>query len=137
MRLLLALAALLQTATAAPGPDPANFPQVLDRGRAHTGTDLDVYLPKVRNIREIDADTIIPGPGFIEDGPAMKASLAEFERALQYIVAEATRLKNAGATADAAIKQANWGPYAAWIASDRNGPVAVRRVYDAIDGTLK
>ena len=66
--------------------------QVLDRGRAHTGTDLEVYLPKekilfaseaysnhifpnmraavpaewiqtVKNIRQIDANTIIPGHG--------------------------------------------------------------------------
>ena len=140
--------------------------QVLDRGRAHTGTDLEVYLPKekilfaseayshhifpnmraavpaewiqtIKNIRAIDANTIIPGHGFIEDGPAMKASLAEFERALQHIVAEATRLHKIGATVEAATKQANWGPYAAWTASDRNGPVALQRVYDAIDGKLK
>ena len=137
--------------------------QVLDSGRAHTGTDLEVYLPKekilfaseaysnhifpnmraavpaewiqtLKNIRSIDANTIIPGHGVIEDGPAMKASLAEFDKALQYIVAEATRLHKAGAAIDAAASQANWGPYAAWTASDRNGPVAVQRVYDAIDG---
>ena len=38
---------------------------------------------------------------------------------------------------EAAAKQANWGPYAAWTATDRNGPVAVQRVYDAIDGKLR
>jgi cyclase len=140
--------------------------QVLDRGRAHTGTDLVVYLPRekilftseafshrifpnmraavpaewiqtVKNIRAIDANTVIPGHGFIEDGPAMKASLAEFEQALQHIVAEATRLHKTGTTVEAAAKQGNWGPYAAWTASDRNAPVAVQRVYDAIDGKLK
>ena len=140
--------------------------QVLDRGRAHTGTDLVVYLPKekilfaseaysnrifpnmraavplewvqtVKSIREIDASTIIPGHGAIEDGPAMKASLAEFEKALQYIVGEATRLHGRGVTMEAAAGQANWGPYADWTASDRNGPVALQRVYDAIDGKLK
>jgi len=140
--------------------------QVLDRGRAHTGTDLVVYLPKekilfaseayshhifpnmraavpaewvqtVRNIRAIDANTIIPGHGYVEDGPAMKASLAEFEKALQHIVAEATRLHASGASVEAATKQANWGPYAAWTATDRNAPVAIQRVYDAIDGKLK
>ena len=62
-----------------------------------------------------------PGHGVIEDGPAMKASLAEFEKALQHIVAEATRLHKAGVAIDAATSQANWGPYAAWTASDRNG----------------
>ena len=140
--------------------------QVLDRGRAHTGTDLEVYLPKekilftseafshhifpnmraavpaewiqtVKNLRQLDASTVIPGHGFIEDGPAMKKSLAEFDQALEHIVAEATRLKTAGATVEAATKQANWGPYAAWTATDRNAQVAVQRVYDAIDGKLK
>jgi glyoxylase-like metal-dependent hydrolase (beta-lactamase superfamily II) len=140
--------------------------QVLDRGRAHTGTDLEVYLPKekilftseafshhifpnmraavpaewiqtVRNLRQLDASTVIPGHGFIEDGPAMKKSLDEFNQALEHILAEATRLKTAGATVEAATKQANWGPYTAWTATDRNAQVAIQRVYDAIDGKLK
>jgi glyoxylase-like metal-dependent hydrolase (beta-lactamase superfamily II) len=140
--------------------------QVLDRGRAHTGTDLEVYLPQerilftseafshhifpnmraavpaewiatVKSLRSIDANTVIPGHGFIEDGPAMKKSLAEFDEALQLIVSEATRLHNAGVSVEAATTQANWGPYAAWTATDRNAQVAVQRVYDAIDGKLK
>ena len=94
---------------------------VLNSGRAHTGTDLEVYLPKekilfaseaysnhifpnmraavpaewiqtVKALRTIDANTVIPGHGAIEDGAAMKASLAAFEQALQLIVAEASRL---------------------------------------------
>lgn len=140
--------------------------QVLDNGRAHTGTDLEVYLPKekilfvsevfshhifpnmraavpsewiqtVRNVLKIDASTVIPGHGFVEDGPAMKASLVEFNKSLEFIVAEATRLHNAGATVEAATKQANWGPYAAWTATDRNASVAIQRVYDELDGKLK
>jgi len=140
--------------------------QVLNSGRAHTGTDLEVYLPKekilftseafsnhifpnmraavpaewiqtVKALRAIDANTVIPGHGAIDDGPAMKASLAAFEQALELIVAEATRLHKAGATVEDATKQANWGPYAAWTATDRNAQVAVQRVYDAIDGKLK
>ena len=140
--------------------------QVLDNGRAHTGTDLEVYLPAekilfvsevfshhifpnmraavpsewiqtVKNIRQIDASTVIPGHGFIEDGPAMKASLAEFEKSLVAIVAEATRLRKTGASVEAATKQANWGPYGSWTATDRNAPVAIQRVYDELDGKLK
>ena len=140
--------------------------QVLDSGRAHTGTDLEVYLPKekivfaseaysnhifpnmraavpaewiqtIKNIRTIDASIVIPGHGTLDEGPATIASLAEFEKALQHVVAEATRLHKAGLTVEAAAKQANWGPYAAWTASDRNAPVAIQRVYDAIDGKLK
>jgi glyoxylase-like metal-dependent hydrolase (beta-lactamase superfamily II) len=113
--------------------------QVLDRGRAHTGTDLEVYLPKekilftseafshrifpnmraavpsewiqtVRRLRELDASMIVPGHGFIDDGPQMTASLAEFENALRHIVAEATRLHRTATSVEAAAKQADWGP---------------------------
>ena len=140
--------------------------QVLDNGRAHTGTDLEVYLPvekilfvsevysnhifpnmraavptewiqTVKNVRQLDANMVIPGHGFIEAGPAMKASLAEFEQSLEYIVAEATRLHKSGASVESAAKQANWGPYAGWTAADRNATVAIQRVYDELDGKLK
>jgi len=140
--------------------------QVLDRGRAHTGTDLEVYLPKekilftseafshhifpnmraavptewiqtVKNLRQLDASTVIPGHGFVEDGTVMTASLAEFEKSLEHITAEATRLHNAGVSVEAATKQANWGPYASWTAADRNASVAIQRVYDALEGKLK
>jgi glyoxylase-like metal-dependent hydrolase (beta-lactamase superfamily II) len=139
---------------------------VLDNGRAHTGTDLEVYLPKekilfvsevfshhifpnmraavpsewiqtVKNAMRVDANTIIPGHGYIEDGAAMKASLAEFEKSLEYIVAEATRLHKAGVSVEAATKQANWGPYSTWTATDRNAAVAIQRVYDEAEGKLK
>jgi cyclase len=140
--------------------------QVLDNGRAHTGTDLEVYLPKekilfvseafshhifpnmraavpsewiqtVKNIMRIDSTIVIPGHGYLEDGPTMKASLAEFEKSLESIVAEATRLHKAGISVEAATKQANWGAYGAWTAADRNAGVAIQRVYDELDGKLK
>jgi len=140
--------------------------QVLDNGRAHTGTDLEVYLPKerilfvsevfshqifpnmraavpsewiqtVKNVRAIDAATVIPGHGFVEDGPASLSSLAAFQQSLDVIVAEATRLHASGQPVDEAVKHANWGPYASWTAADRNAAVAVQRVYDELDGKLK
>jgi glyoxylase-like metal-dependent hydrolase (beta-lactamase superfamily II) len=140
--------------------------QVLDNGRAHTGTDLEVYLPNekilfvsevfshrifpnmraavpsewiqtVKNIMKIDSNIVIPGHGYLEDGPTMKASLVDFEKSLEYIVAEATRLRKAALSVEAATKQANWGPYGAWTAADRNAAVAIQRVYDEADGKLK
>ena len=140
--------------------------QILDNGRAHTGTDLEVYLPKekilfvsevfsnhifpnmraavpsewiqtVKNARTLEASTVIPGHGYIEDGHTMVTAFAEFQKSLEYIVAEATRLHKAGLSVDAATKQANWGPYANWAAADRNASVAIQRVYDELDGKLK
>jgi hypothetical protein len=56
---------------------------------------------------------------------------------MEYIVGEITRLHNAGVSADAAMKQANWGPYSSWPVFDRNGQTAVQRIYDELDGQLK
>lgn len=135
-------------------------------GRAHTGTDLQVYLPKekiffvseafsnrifpnmraavpsewlrtVKEIRTVNAEIVIPGHGAIDEPRKLTAELAAFERSLEHVIAEVTRVRQTGATVEAAQKLVNWGPYAAWTAVDRNGPVAVQRIYDEAAGTLK
>jgi glyoxylase-like metal-dependent hydrolase (beta-lactamase superfamily II) len=140
--------------------------RVVSNGRAHTGNDLEVYLPKekiffvsevfsnhifpnmrasvpsewlqtVRTIRQVDASHVIPGHGNIEDAAVLRKELASFEKSLEYIIAEVTRIHATGADVASAQKQVNWGPYAGWTAADRNGPVAVQRVYDELDGKLK
>jgi cyclase len=140
--------------------------QVLYNGRAHTGGDLEVYLPSERiaflsevfsnhifpsmrtanpiewvttlkRVSALDATIFLPGHGFVEDPPVLKQELAEFQKAVEYVVAEASRLHKMGVPVADAIKQANWGPYAAWTSADRNAPIAVQRVYDDLDGKLK
>ena len=135
--------------------------QVVFNGRAHTGTDLEVYLPKekvffvsevfsnhifpnaraavpsewlqtVKKIRQVDANYIVPGHGFVEDAAVLQDELAHFETCLEYIISEGTRLHARGVSVGDAQKQVNWGPYAGWPAVDRNGPVAVQRVYDEL-----
>jgi hypothetical protein len=44
---------------------------------------------------------------------------------------------NTGASIDAGLKQANWGPYASWPVLDRNAPMAFQRIYEELDGKLK
>jgi hypothetical protein len=95
------------------------------------------WIQTVKNVMRVDANTIIPGHGYIEDGARMKTSLADFEKSLEFIVAEATRLHKAGMSVEAATKQANWGPYSTWTATDRNAAVAIQRVYDEAEGKLK
>lgn len=140
--------------------------RILFKGRSHTGGDLEVYLPRekvafmsesysnhifpsmrtalpiewvttVKNISAIDADFVIPGHGFIEDPALMKKELAAFAKAVDYVVTEVTRLHKAGLTVEAAAKQANWGEYETWTGKDRNAPIALQRVYDALDGKLQ
>jgi len=140
--------------------------QILYNGKAHTGGDLEVYLPKekiafmsevwsnhifpsmrtawptewmstLKAVAKIDANILVPGHGFIEDPKVMRDEFAQFSKALEYVVGEATRLHKTGVTVEEALKQANWGPYEQWTSKDRNAAIAMQRVYDELDGKLK
>ena len=139
---------------------------VLNLGRAHTGGDIVVQLPRenmmfmsevflnrvfpamrsaypsewvatVDKALAMNVGRYIPGHGFIEEPKASREELIVFKGALQYVIAEVTRLHNMGLTADEAIKQANWGEYKDWFLEDQQAPVAVRKVYEELDGKLK
>jgi glyoxylase-like metal-dependent hydrolase (beta-lactamase superfamily II) len=140
--------------------------RVLFLGRAHTGGDLMVHLPKERILfmseaylnrvfpamrsaypaewvgtidraLAMDVDRYVPGHGFIEEAKASREELVAFRDALKAVIAEATRLHKAGVPAVAAVTQANWGPYADWFLREQQAPIAVRRVYDDLEGKLK
>jgi len=140
--------------------------QVLNEGRAHTGGDLVVYLPKekiaflsevfsnhifpsmrtanplewvttLKKVSALDATLVLPGHGFVEDPPVLREELGAFAQAVDYVVAEGKRLQGLGIPVEVAVKQANWGPYETWTGKDRNAPVALQRVYDDLDGKLK
>jgi cyclase len=140
--------------------------QILFLGRAHTGGDLSVYLPRQKILfmsetflnrvfpamrsaypsdwlkaldkaEAIKADLYIPGHGFTESGPVSKDELRTYHKALAAVIAEATRLHKAGVPVDQAVKQAKWGEYGSWTLASSQGPIAIRRVYDELDGKLK
>jgi glyoxylase-like metal-dependent hydrolase (beta-lactamase superfamily II) len=140
--------------------------QILNNGRSHTGGDLEVYLPRekvlftsesfssrifpsmanaypsewiqtVKKLQQIDATFVVPGHGFLDPVPNMTRELAEFEKALEYVVGEVTRVHRTGASVEEGLKQVNWGPYATWSIAERNGPNAFRRIYDELDGKLR
>jgi glyoxylase-like metal-dependent hydrolase (beta-lactamase superfamily II) len=135
-------------------------------GRAHTGGDLTVYLPKqrilfmseaylnrvfpamrsaypsdwVRMIDKalaMDVDRFVPGHGFIEEPKASREELVEYQKAMKYVIAEVNRLHKSGFSADEAAKHAAWGPYKEWMLADQQGPIAVRKIYEEIEGRLK
>jgi glyoxylase-like metal-dependent hydrolase (beta-lactamase superfamily II) len=135
-------------------------------GRAHTGGDLAVWLPqqKILFLSEIflnrvfpamrsaypsewtktldramamNANIYIAGHGFTETGPVSKEEIAAYRKALDAVIKEAKRLHDAGVPVDEAIKQTNWGEYANWTLASSQGPIAVRKVYDELDGKLK
>ena len=136
--------------------------QILFLGRAHTGGDLSVYLPRRKILflsetflngvfpamrsaypsewlksldraEKIDATIIIPGHG---SSAVTKEELHKYHAALQYVIDEATRLYKAGVPADDAIKQANWGEYKSWTLASSQGPIAIRKVYEELSGKL-
>jgi len=140
--------------------------QALYLGRAHTGGDLVVYLPKqkilfmsevflnrvfpamrsayptewigvIDKALKFDVDRFVPGHGFIEEPKASREELIEYRNALRAVIAEVHRLHTMGLSAEDAAKQANWGPYKEWFLVEQQGPIAVRRIYQEIEGKLK
>ncbi|MEO6444184.1 MAG: MBL fold metallo-hydrolase [Gemmatimonadaceae bacterium] len=134
-------------------------------GRAHTGGDLSVYLPRekilfmseaylnrvfpamrsaypsewVRTLNAalaMEVSRYVPGHGFIEAAAASREELVVYRDALEHVIAEASRLHALGLSPEAAIAQANWGPYKDWFLADQQAAIAVRRVYDELEGRL-
>lgn len=135
-------------------------------GRAHTGGDLMVHLPAQRLLfmseaylnrvfpamrsaypsewvrvidkaLAMDVERYVPGHGFIEEPGVSRDELVEFQRALKSVIAEVTRLHRQGLAVEAAEKQADWGPYADWFLREQQAPIAVRKVYEELEGRLK
>lgn len=140
--------------------------EVLFLGRAHTGGDLMVYVPdeKILFMSEaflnrvfpamrsaypsewvkvidralaLEVERFVPGHGFIEEPKASREELVEYQRALKYVIGEAQRLHKLGLSAEAARKQANWGPYKDWMLADQQDIIAIRKVYEEVEGKLK
>jgi len=140
--------------------------QAINAGRAHTGGDLLVYLPQqkflfmsevylnrvfpamrsayptewvsvIDKALKMDVDLYIPGHGFIEQATVAREELVEYQKALRAVIAEVNRLHKLGLSAEDAAKQANWGPYKEWYLAEQQGPIAVRKVYQEIEGKLK
>jgi cyclase len=135
-------------------------------GRAHTGGDLMVHLPaqKILFMSEaylnrvfpamrsayptewvtvidkalaMDATMFVPGHGFIETPAVSREELVMFQQALKAVIAEATRLHKMGLSPEDANKQANWGPFTEWFLREQQAPIAIRKVYDELEGKLK
>jgi len=103
--------------------------ELLFLGRAHTGGDLSVYLPKekvlfmseaylhrifpamrsaypsewvqaVKKAEAMDATWYVPGHGFVDDAKTLKAELPVYRGAIERVIAEAKRLHDAGVTCE-------------------------------------
>ena len=140
--------------------------QAIYAGRAHTGGDLLVYLPtqKILFMTEVylnrvfpamrsaypsewvavidkalkmDVDLFVPGHGFVEEARAAREELVEYQKAMRFVIDEVRRLHGLGLSADDAVKQANWGPYKDWYLVESQAPIAIRKIYEELEGKLK
>jgi glyoxylase-like metal-dependent hydrolase (beta-lactamase superfamily II) len=139
---------------------------VLFLGRAHTGGDLEVYLPreKVLFMSEVFSNRIFPSMAngfpsewlealkkaeqmdvsqFVPAHTAMNAPALtkdterDWRGSLERVIAEGKRLHDAKVPVDDAPNRADWGPYDAWWRRSENAAGALKRVYMELDGQLK
>jgi hypothetical protein len=82
------------------------------------------------------ADTDIAGHGFTEQDPVSNEEIRAYHKALAAVIAQATRLHRAGMPVEDAVRQADWGAYASWTLATTHGPIAVRKVYEELNGWL-
>lgn len=140
--------------------------QILFLGRAHTGGDLEVYLPRERVLfmsevfsnrvfpsmangypsewiatlkraEELPADVVVPAHGFIDSPAVLREEMQNYRRALEQIVTEGTRLHDAYVPIESAPASADFGPFDGWTRAANNAFAALRRVYLERDRALQ
>ncbi len=139
--------------------------QLLFLGRAHTGGDMEVYLPKekvlymseaflnrvfpamrsaypsewvqvLQKAAAMDVDVYVPAHGFVETPAILRQELDTARVAIQTVIDTVKSLHDRGLSEADAEQQANFGPLESWSLRSSQGPVAVRRVYMELDGKL-
>ena len=139
---------------------------VLFLGRAHTGGDLEVYLPReqilfmsevfsnrifpsmangypkewveaLKKAELMEVAYFVPAHGFVDSALVMREEERNYRLALERIIAEGTRLHDAGTSIENATAAARLEPYDGWTRAANNAFAALKRVYLELDGQLK
>jgi glyoxylase-like metal-dependent hydrolase (beta-lactamase superfamily II) len=139
---------------------------VLFLGRAHTGGDLEVYLPRekilfmsevfsnrifpsmangypsewvaaLKKAEQMDVAYFVPAHGFVDSAAVMREEERNYRLALERIIAEGTRLHAAGTSIENAAAAARFEPYDGWTRAANNAFAGLKRVYMELDGQLK
>jgi glyoxylase-like metal-dependent hydrolase (beta-lactamase superfamily II) len=139
---------------------------VLFLGRAHTGGDLEVYLPRekilfmsevfsnrifpsmangyptewvaaLKKAEQMAVSYFVPAHGFVDSAAVMHEEERNYRLALERIIAEGTRLHDAGASLETAPASARFEPYDGWTRAANNAFAGIKRVYMELDGGLK
>ena len=139
--------------------------QILFLGRAHTGGDLQVFLPKekvlymsevfinrifpsmangypsewvetLKKAEQLDPIWYVPAHGFVDEAPVLKEEERNYRLAIETIIAEGTRLHAAQTPVETASSGARLEPYDGWTRAANNATSALQRVYRQLDGSL-
>jgi cyclase len=135
-------------------------------GRAHTGGDLEVYLPRekilfmsevfsnrifpsmangfpsewlaaLKKAEAMDVDRFLPAHTAMNAPALTKQTEREWRGSLERVISEGKRLHDAKVPADDAPSRADFGEYASWWRRSENAAGALKRVYMELDGELK
>jgi glyoxylase-like metal-dependent hydrolase (beta-lactamase superfamily II) len=139
---------------------------VLFLGRAHTGGDMEVYLPRenimfmseayfnrlypstysgfpsewiatLRKAESFNAAMYIPGHGFVDRPPVLREELINFRLALENLVSEGKRMHDSKIPLADTSRFARLGSFQYWTRCANNLPDGFKRVYMELDGQLK
>ena len=139
---------------------------VLFLGRAHTGGDLEVYLPRekilfmsevfsnrifpsmangyptewvgaLKKAEQMDVSYFVPAHGFVDSAAVMREEERNYRLALERIIAEGRRLHDAGTSIENVPAAARLEPYDGWARAANNAFAGLKRVYMELDGQLK
>ncbi len=140
--------------------------QILFLGRAHTGGDLEVYLPRekilymsevfsnhvfpsmanaypsewiaaLKKAEAMDVDVFVPAHGFVDAPDVLREEERAFRQALEQILAQGRRLHDAGVPIEQAAARANFDGIDGWTRAANNATSALERVYLELDGALQ
>jgi glyoxylase-like metal-dependent hydrolase (beta-lactamase superfamily II) len=139
---------------------------ILFLGRAHTGGDLEVYLPKekvlfmsevfvnrvfpsmangfptewvaaLKKAETMNAAWYIPAHGFVDSQAVLREEVQNYRLAIERVMSEGKRLHDTNVPVEKAAESADFGPYAGWTRMSNNAAGALQRVYAELDGKLK
>ena len=112
------------------------------------------WVEAVKKAQALNAALYVPGHGFVDDAATLRDELDVYRRAMERVIAEAKRLHAAGvpcAPAAAAggaaagqpaplceaAQKANLGDLTDWTLYRSQVEIAIRKIYDELDGKLK
>ena len=94
------------------------------------------WIETLKRIEAINASIVVPGHGFVDSPSVLAEELVNFRRALENLVAESTRLYEAGVPSNRATRNMNLGEFQYWYRAVNNLPDAVDQVYRELNGEL-